>query len=209
MSGYLFTVLISVSFLTMLTGCNGKNKHSLTHPIRKQLVTQMENSCRSGGVSYLKSVINPLNTPQIAEDSLYSPIPEILISSENGKDSLTYLPLRDMGYALDQFYDAPFTRDFLTVSTHNDTLIARIKPGSEKEVSLHLQKIYTNPQGNIEYYEVVTHKKSALYVVSAHTVVFFNPEGLYQNHTLSLFTRVPMIRQEVQAIINGKAEYNE
>ncbi|MEZ4773528.1 MAG: hypothetical protein R3D00_10135 [Bacteroidia bacterium] len=200
-------VLMVAGMLILLAGCKGKDKHTLTHPIRKQLMLQLENSCRIPGISYHKSVTDLQTDPPVTEDTIYQPVPEIIISRGKERDSISWLLIQDMGYALDQFYDAPYIRDYLTVSQHQDTLIATINPGAEMTIPLHLQKVSTNTRGYIKYFEVTTHKKNWLYTVTTHIAVSFDSVGVYQHHSLSLFTRVPMIRQEVKADITGKAQY--
>lgn len=205
--GHPTMILVLTVMGVLTTGCNLKNKHTLTHPIRKQLVLQLENSCRTPDISYQKSVINRQTDPPVIEDTIYQPVPKITIPRDEQQDSVSWLPIQDMGYALDQFYDAPYVKDYLTLSHNRDTLIATINPGAEMKIPLHLQKIYTNPRGYIEYFEVSTYKKNWLYAVSTHIAITFDSLGLYQHHRLSVFTRVPMIQQEIKADIAGKVQY--
>ncbi|MEZ4824759.1 MAG: hypothetical protein R3C61_00480 [Bacteroidia bacterium] len=196
-----------ILWLAMATGCNKKNAQTASHPIRNHLVQQLEASCHITGIAYHKSVVDlTLPNPQ-TEDSLISP--EAFADAQTSGSATACLLLQDIEAGFEQFYDAPYFQEHLNVQTTGDTIIARISEGHENQIPLQLQKVFTNAKGHIEYYEVITQQKSWLYNSGMHMQLYFDSLGIYKNHRLSLFTRVPMISQEVNAQITGKAIYHE
>lgn len=153
--------------------------------------------------AYHKVVTDRNQTPAQVEDTLYQPPWQVRAAG----DSL-FLPLEDLSYALDRYYDDPFLADRYTRSQAGDTLIARLRPELDNKSELKLQKIIRQgPEGPFRYIETHIVRDSWLYRTEVRIAVFFDAQARYERHRLDVSAGVPLLGHTFEAGTTGKLLY--
>ncbi len=193
--------------LAGLWSCQSQGGTDRQHPLARQFNQQLVASCK-GNMGYFKQVSN-LDDASQEEDSLFSPVPKVSVGeARDGADSLSYLLVRDLEYAVNGYYADTYTREKMDVTTHGDTLIAAVKPAHARKANLLLQKILMSPDSShIRYLETHIQERSWLYSINSHTEVFFDSTGNYVAHDLWVNTRVSILGETLRLLNHGEAQY--
>lgn len=199
------TIWIGAIFLA---ACGDGQGGRMDHPLGRQLTEQIIASCEQG-LTYQKTVIDRQKSPPSREDSVFSPVPKVVVGeAEDGQDSTTYLLLRDLAYAVERYYQDPYLVENFIIESHGDTTIAQVKPNLSKEVDLQQQKVLYQSDGEqLAYLSTYLRKSSWLYAMDIDMNIHFDEAGRYTQHRLEVITQVPMLGKTFEAVIEGKGTY--
>lgn len=191
----------------VLWGCQGQQGDSTDHPLARQLTEQVVRSCEAG-LSYHKFV-SDRDDASAAQDSLFAPVPKVPFGeTQQGEDSLNYLLLRDLEYAIQAYYRDPYTIEKMDLDQQGDTLRATVKPKLKGKAELQRQVVVMSPDSaHLRYLRTQLSKSSWLYTIEVDISVDFDSAGLYQGHQLDVSTRVPMLGKTLRLETRGEGSY--
>jgi len=186
-------------------GC-GSDTELETSGLSSQIAAQVWQSCDKGQ-KYHKSVWDLDEENPTTEDSIYSPVPKIVVGEkEDGTDSLHYLLLRDLEYGI--FMDARHSslEEKLVLKDAGDTLLATVLPEFATSTPLQEQKqVIDAKTGTITYLSTRSSISSWLYKMDRDIEVFFDKNGNYLRHIAFVNTRVPLLKREFKVRVEGSS----
>ena len=190
--------------LLSLASCQGGETASQENPLAGRFNQQLVASCLSG-MGYYKAV-SDLDDPTHDQDTLYQPMPEITWGERaDGEDSLSYLLVRDLQYAVESYYADPATLENMELSESGDTLTAAVRPEYARKAKLLLQRVtFSADSSHLLYIRTRQQERSWLYTIETDIWVKFDSVGTYLAHDLFVTTEVPLLGRSLRLRTQGE-----
>ncbi len=109
---------------------------------------------------YQKVITDLSQSPPFTEDTLYQGMPRIRIGEGTVDDSLQWLLIQDLSYAIDSYYGDPKVAERYATQHIGDTLVATLKPEADQKTPLKQQKILWQADSLITYIGSTIRKKT-------------------------------------------------
>lgn len=197
--------------LCFLTACGGGEGTRFISKTKEQFLAQIDQSCSASLREYEKQVISLEESDGATETKRFDDFGQVVVGeNQQGEDSLGCELFQELEYALKEEFEDPFLADLYTVTEHQDTLRAEILPEESGNQSLQFQEIVKGENGEtVRYLHSRYLTENLLYRLSAEIIVWFDVQGRYQQHTLTIRHKVAMLGSSVNARIEGKAIYTD
>ena len=113
---------------------------------------------------------------------------------------------KELELALDQLVLTERLQERFSIRQNGDTLTAKPLPQARKDVEVQYQQLVWR-DGHLAYVHTKVLRDNWLYETDLSIRVFFDAQGRYSKHALTLSTGIPLLGSAFQAQITGQASY--
>lgn len=195
-----------------LSGCcllglscgTGESQEGYQFPLQQRLHDQIRQSSLQA-TTYDKTVTNRNQTPATVEEAEFTPIPWLDSTLAEPQKSLLH---QELSYAWEGYFGDPELADQYELRKSGDSLIAVRKPAFANRPGLQAQTWVIQPSDStVRYLSTQQQQRSWLYANDVHLTIKFDEQGHYLSHHLEIDSRVPLLNQQISALIEGRNTY--
>lgn len=134
-----------------------------------------------------------------------SAAPGTNMKSADGKPAASFH--EELSYATELVFSDPSLKDFFSVTTHADTVVAERRSSAADRTALVWQRYKLGATGQLRYLETEILRQSWLYTIKVSIQVQFDEQGLYQTHRLKIMKQISLVAGVGYDYLEGCAEY--
>jgi hypothetical protein len=202
--GPVWGLVLGGSCLLGLACGSGESQEAYQFPLQQRLHDQIHQSSLQA-ISYDKAVTNRNATPATVEQAEFAPIPWLDSTQAKPNRSLLH---QELSYAWEGYFGDPELADQFELRQNGDSLISVRKPAYANRPGLVAQTWVIQPaDSTVRFFSTQQQQRSWLYANDVHLTITFDEQGRYLSHRLEIDSRVPLLDQQISALIEGQNAY--